>query len=126
MSTRTAIPIRETSAGDERLKALVRRIEERGGTADAPTLTLHVGGAVVTGRLTTEGMWAATFQQATRLLDGRGPEAPDRRPSNPDDFIHLQDAEVTLAGATVQRRASGDVWRGRIDRVDGFFIKAPY
>lgn len=125
--------------GDYALGTLVR-LANAGGVSMG--VTLFVGGSIVTGLLIGavqyhEGVakmldevgenaeWLAQMHraQAETLREQFGDdftkafEAPYRL-----SFIHLKDAKAYTPGLDPLPTGQGFWWRGRMDRVDGFFI----
>ncbi len=122
-----------TRAGDLFLIVLVSTVNK--GVFNV-SVTLNVGGLVVTGMLASlreycEGMgqlfasattdedsqreWRKTFidvaDQAEKTLD-----------KVPPTFIHLRDARILMGNEKSIPSNQGVWWRGRLDSVDGWFL----
>jgi hypothetical protein len=130
--------------GDWHLQSVVAAFNSIGGTP--VTVTLFVGGTLISGQLISGRAYfehfASTFGEAVSR-GGEGPlehlrsqakqlnqsavETPGEgtpgsrwfdEAANPS-FIHLKDPQISLPGGTPVR--AGEIWRGKLAAVDGFF-----
>lgn len=96
----------------------------------AISVTLLVGGAVVTGDLISHQSWQA--RQAEGIRGSRGEAPPEIREAIADSlfgapapdkltlprFVHLQEARITAGSETAER----PTWRGWLSSVDGWSL----
>lgn len=116
---------------DRLLMLLIKSVEEHEGSDATPPftgqITLTVGGILVSGFIIS----AAIFLQANETIYGPiiRPILPQEGESSDDEppfleFIHLRDAKFYLPGANhpIPTSSAGTYWRGKISRMDGFFL----
>lgn len=122
-------------AVDTLLVALVTAIDRAGGELG---VTLNVGGCVVSGLLSPEADYvrgiatdfrAAGAQELADAFDESGGAEGlegDRGDPVPREeravYLHLREARVFAPGETPLPTDRGVWWRGRLDRVDGWFF----
>ena len=121
--------------GDPLLAGLVRDVNDR-DTDDGLSITLIVGGAIVSGKLGSRTaynracMWhldqgAERDNVEIRAVFRSDEEAGEAAPSSWPSYVHVRDMRFFDAtGASVPRgRHWPSVWwRGRIERVDGWTL----
>jgi hypothetical protein len=113
-----------------------------------PTVTLNVGGLLVSGELidartyfsdlaalTNEGLKDAISQGALDQLDAlfaafrdradHPGNAAEQSASHEPTHLHLRNARVYQPGGTPAPAAGGVSWRVRLDAVDGFSLDMP-
>jgi hypothetical protein len=123
--------------GDVVLEELVRLADEDGLEVG---ITVYIGGTLISGVLTSGRQWFDAV--GTRMQSARGPEETkgalmhffraqrnqafpssgeadaDGKETPPVGFIHLREARPFDAEGPYLRE--GVLWRGRLDRIDGF------
>lgn len=113
-----------------------------------PTITLSVGGLLVSGELidartyftdlanvTSEELKDTVSQDALNQLDAlfaafrdradHPGNAPDHSASHEPTHLHLRNARVYQPGGASAPAAGGVTWRVRLDAVDGFSLDLP-
>jgi hypothetical protein len=110
--------------------------ERQGGLS----LTVTVGGTLVTGLLISEQEYfsrvGTMFSRGVPGLSAEGRESldrfwstwVDRREQSPEDkvmpaFLHLADAHVIVGNGIGVPHPAGVLWRCRLDEVDGYFFE---
>jgi hypothetical protein len=128
-----------TAVTDDVLQFLLWRCEQREQQADL-SLTVMVGGTLVTGLLISEREYfsrvGTMFSREVPDLSPEGRESldrfwstwADRREQPPERsvtpaFLHLADAHVIVGDGIGIPRPAGVLWRCRLGAVDGFFFE---
>jgi hypothetical protein len=94
-------------------------------TADgvAIPITLQVGGLLISGLLISEELY---FKHAFVSLEHKKstfPKLSELSQSSPPAFIYLADTRITSGGSTIPQGEYGVYWRGKLEAVDGFFLR---
>lgn len=107
--------------GDPLLAHLVRSWNATTEPTTGPSLILHLGGTLLTGRLLPDWRWAAEEADGLRAVAARGVRDADTSPSADGlpTVIHLADAR-TLLPSGVLHPNRGTRWRGLLSHVDGW------
>jgi hypothetical protein len=86
-------------------------------------ITLQVGGLLISGLLISEELY---FKHAFISLENKistFPKLSESSQSFPYAFIHLADTRITSGGSTIPQGEYGVYWRGKLESVDGFFLR---
>lgn len=125
---------------DDVLRILMGSVEYAEQKEDAAekdytlSLTLHIGGMLVSGDLISEHQYLREFMDGAvlRKMENLASEiaaAGDSEPaeaqeaSNEREYIHMRDAKFYHPGKTpVPGAGDGVLWRGRVASVDSFIL----
>lgn len=121
---------------DPLLVTLIRLVEQRDkdgkALADIP-MVLHVGGLIILGTLIPERVFAESSAGTIKALSQLHEEAladvavasdislGDISGGTPH-FIHLKNVQFQVPGGPAIPADSTELWRGRLDRIDGFCL----
>lgn len=112
------------SKSDETLELLVRilnAVEDRSEGHATEGITICVSGLLVSGIVISakEYFKSNSLLQAVDEVSGANAPPPEKNLG----YIHLKNAHIMGAGQnSVPASGNGVLWRGRLDRVDGFFL----
>lgn len=121
---------------DPILASLVRSIDyhDRDGVAipDIP-IVLHMGGIMILGDLISERQFAEASKALVKAIYSRREDAIENAVVLSDltlddlsaytpQYIHLKDTAFCIPGGKQVPTNTTEFWRGRLDRVDGFFL----
>ena len=96
--------------------------------AEGIDITLSVGGMLMSGRLISVRKFFEMHDKGTmkrhisKLINEEFDGSRDESDERVYEFIHLRDVRYAGIGGSVLACGPDSVWRGRIDRVDGFQI----
>ena len=115
---------------DELLEVLVRSLTTVQDSTGAPAtegITLCMGGILISGVIVSEKEYYTSNSLLSAIEElGRLPRASKTHDIPPPKFIHLKHVRITGAGQNDSLSVSkGAVWRGRLDRIDGYFLGRP-
>ncbi len=121
---------------DPILATLVRSIEhhDRDGVEipDIP-IVLHMGGIMILGDLISERQFAEASKAIVKAIYTRREDAIetavvlsdltlDDLSAGTPQYIHLKETAFCIPGGEQVPPNTTEFWRGRLDRVDGFFL----
>ncbi|MER5996426.1 hypothetical protein [Streptomyces viridosporus] len=129
-------PVRDTY-----LMMILAMLENDSSNKSALTVTLQVGGVLVTGELISHGRWQDEFKAwlatvggssdvLTAVVDTVDQELADQDQDEPMQFLHLRDAKfITNYGGSMQgispQGPARPLWRTRIAEVQGWSLGRP-